>query len=389
MAAIHERRMSRQSEPREPPLCGPPRYSHAENACHVSSGVTIMTRGSSGMAGGQPPNRIPSEFSRVSSSDQNLLCGALALERGFVSRDQFIAAMRAWVVAKATPLDTILLERQFIEPDEHALLSAIVAEHSQQFAGDSAPSLAAIHLPEPVCRELEQIGDPDLTASIARLAQDSAPVRAPAASRSSITTASDAWHELPSGLDVVAPADRGPSAHTLDHSAAPRPNLESSQPVARRRTWAFAAIAILVVATIAATISAVREFERRRLAEETSHEQLEVLADERSKSQTSDDLFAQSHREAERLRQEQTRLTSSIAKLTNQQRELRDKAIALESSLETARQASRQQQEKLTAELARQSGLSQHERRCLDRARLGRMRSGRNRPRHRTFFPCL
>ena len=154
----------------------------------------------------------------------------------------------------------------------------------------------AIHLPEPVRRELEQIGDPDLTASVAHLAHDSAPVRAPAASRSSITMASDAWHELPSGLDVVAPADRGPSADTLDHSAAPRPSLESSQAVAGRRTWAFATIAILVVATIAATISAVREFERRRLAEETAHEQLQVIADERSKSQTSDGLLAQSRR---------------------------------------------------------------------------------------------
>src|SRR5438034_967380 len=42
------------------------------------------------------------------AADRNLLFGILALQMDFISRDQLIAAMNAWVLDKAKPLGQIL-----------------------------------------------------------------------------------------------------------------------------------------------------------------------------------------------------------------------------------------------------------------------------------------
>jgi hypothetical protein len=45
------------------------------------------------------------------ASDRNLLFGILALQMDFISRDQLIQAMNAWVLAKDKPLGQILQDQ--------------------------------------------------------------------------------------------------------------------------------------------------------------------------------------------------------------------------------------------------------------------------------------
>jgi hypothetical protein len=42
--------------------------------------------------------------STASSADRNLLFGILALQMDFISRDQLVAGMNAWVLDKTQPL---------------------------------------------------------------------------------------------------------------------------------------------------------------------------------------------------------------------------------------------------------------------------------------------
>ncbi|MCI0458462.1 MAG: hypothetical protein L0Z62_15970 [Gemmataceae bacterium] len=104
-----------------------------------------------------------------SNTDRNLLFGILALQMDFISRDALIAAMHAWVLEKAKPLGQILLEKGALAADEHALLEALVAKHLAKHDNGAARSLAAVSSIGSVRRELEQVADPDLHASLAQV----------------------------------------------------------------------------------------------------------------------------------------------------------------------------------------------------------------------------
>ena len=49
------------------------------------------------------------------SSDHNLLFGLLALQMDFVSRDQLLEAMNAWMLEKQMPLGEVLVRRADVE----------------------------------------------------------------------------------------------------------------------------------------------------------------------------------------------------------------------------------------------------------------------------------
>jgi serine/threonine protein kinase/tetratricopeptide (TPR) repeat protein len=131
------------------------------------------------------PEPVPSR----PAADRNLLFGILALQLDFVSRDQLIAAMHAWVLQKATPLGEVFLAQGALGRDRHALLEALVQEHLQQHGGDPEQSLAALSSLGPVRDDLRQIPDADLHASLAHLPRtrpdegDPHATRAPVAGR--------------------------------------------------------------------------------------------------------------------------------------------------------------------------------------------------------------
>ena len=74
--------------------------------------------------------------SRAGDADRNLLFGILALQMDFVTRDQLVAAMHAWVLDKSKPLADILVAQKALGPARHMLLDALVVEHLKQHEDD-------------------------------------------------------------------------------------------------------------------------------------------------------------------------------------------------------------------------------------------------------------
>src|SRR5262249_5691045 len=89
------------------------------------------------------------------------------LQMDFVSRDQLISAMNAWVLDKARPLGRVLLEQRALAADVQALLEALVDRHLAQHGGDPHHSLQALSPPGSVGAVLATLLDPDVQASLA------------------------------------------------------------------------------------------------------------------------------------------------------------------------------------------------------------------------------
>src|SRR5262245_44278061 len=100
-------------------------------------------------------------------ADRNLLFGVLALQMDFISREQLIAAVSAWVLDKARPLAEILVAQGALSDSRRALLDPLVQEHLRAHGGDPQHSLAALSSISSVRRDLEQVGDADVQASLA------------------------------------------------------------------------------------------------------------------------------------------------------------------------------------------------------------------------------
>jgi tetratricopeptide (TPR) repeat protein/tRNA A-37 threonylcarbamoyl transferase component Bud32 len=104
------------------------------------------------------------------AADRNLLFGILALQMDFISRDALIAAMHAWVLDKVKPLGQILVEGQALRPDHRDLLEALVQRHLEVHGNDAERSLASLGAHSSVQKDLAQIADADLQASLAHVA---------------------------------------------------------------------------------------------------------------------------------------------------------------------------------------------------------------------------
>jgi eukaryotic-like serine/threonine-protein kinase len=103
------------------------------------------------------------------AADRNLLFGILALQMDFISRDQLVAAMNTWVLAKSRPLGAILIEQQALGQTEHALLDALVEKHLERHGNDPEKSLAALNSAGSAREALERVADPDVQASLGQV----------------------------------------------------------------------------------------------------------------------------------------------------------------------------------------------------------------------------
>jgi tRNA A-37 threonylcarbamoyl transferase component Bud32 len=103
------------------------------------------------------------------ANDRNLLFGILAQQMDFISRDALIDALHFWVQHKHRTLGDILLERQALRPDTHALLEALVDRHLALHDNDAGKSLAALSSAASLQRDLGQVADPDVQASLAHV----------------------------------------------------------------------------------------------------------------------------------------------------------------------------------------------------------------------------
>ena len=105
------------------------------------------------------------------AADRNLLFGILALQLDFISRDQLVQAMNAWVLAKERPLADILVKRGALATADHDLLTPMVARHLAKHGGDAARSLAALSSVAPVKEALAPVADAEVQASLCHLPQ--------------------------------------------------------------------------------------------------------------------------------------------------------------------------------------------------------------------------
>ncbi len=80
-------------------------------------------------------------------SDHNLLLGVLALQLDFITSEDLIEALHAWVRAKSKPLGRLLVERKALSEERHARLEALVRERVPP-CDDLAAEVAAT-LPAP------------------------------------------------------------------------------------------------------------------------------------------------------------------------------------------------------------------------------------------------
>jgi len=103
------------------------------------------------------------------NADQQLLLGLLALQNGFITRDQLVSAFGRWTVDKSLTLDQILLEQQALDVPRQELLVALAAQHLRQHAQDPAQSLAALSSIASARFALQGFQDADLAHSLVHL----------------------------------------------------------------------------------------------------------------------------------------------------------------------------------------------------------------------------
>ena len=153
------------------------------------------------------------------ASDTNLLFGVLALQMDFITREQLVAAMQAWVFDKKKPLGEILCAQKVLAADSRQLLDALMVKHLAAHDNDPEKSLAAVSSINDVKKDLEQITDADVQASLSRVSStrpqnyDAYATVAPSTSGSSVpgSAASSASASLSMGsrFRVLRPHARG------------------------------------------------------------------------------------------------------------------------------------------------------------------------------------
>src|SRR5215212_8396769 len=87
------------------------------------------------------------------SADRNLLFGILAVQLDFVTRDQLVAGMNAWLLDKAKPLGDVLRDRGHLSADELRHLAALVEVHLNRHGNDPQQSLAALSSVPPTLKQ--------------------------------------------------------------------------------------------------------------------------------------------------------------------------------------------------------------------------------------------
>jgi serine/threonine-protein kinase len=105
-------------------------------------------------------------------ADRNLLLGIVAVQNGFISRDDLIGAMNDWVLEKRTPLENILRRRGALAEDVCRLLVTLIEKQLEMHNNDAGRSLAAVQAIGPVREELRSLADPDVQASLIHIAAD-------------------------------------------------------------------------------------------------------------------------------------------------------------------------------------------------------------------------
>src|SRR5436309_2369803 len=96
------------------------------------------------------------------SSDRNLLLAVLAVQNEFITRDQLIDGMNAWIKAKHRPLGELLHERGALDDMALGLLDALVDRRLARDGGDAEASLRSLMVGTTTLEVLASMADPDV-----------------------------------------------------------------------------------------------------------------------------------------------------------------------------------------------------------------------------------
>lgn len=102
------------------------------------------------------------------SPDQTLLLGLLAYLNQFVRREQLLEALGEWKRDKTQSLVVIFTQRGWLTAERRQLLEALAEEWLAQ-TGDAVQSLAALSSIGSIRTDLEQLGDAEISASMAQI----------------------------------------------------------------------------------------------------------------------------------------------------------------------------------------------------------------------------
>ncbi|MCA9139023.1 MAG: hypothetical protein KDB00_19760 [Planctomycetales bacterium] len=94
----------------------------------------------------------------MSSFDENLLFGVLALQNDFITRDALLAGIRIWLRDRSSPLHQVLIDLGHLTAEDRRILAPLVERHLAQHGGDAETSLAAIEAVSSLRSDLRELG---------------------------------------------------------------------------------------------------------------------------------------------------------------------------------------------------------------------------------------
>ncbi len=98
-------------------------------------------------------------------TDRNLLFGVLAFQDEYIDLAQLAAICRAWAADKSRSMPQLLVERQWLSPQEREELDRKIERKLKRFVGDAHATLGAVA--DGAVRDvLKQVNDPDISESL-------------------------------------------------------------------------------------------------------------------------------------------------------------------------------------------------------------------------------
>ena len=105
-----------------------------------------------------------------SRMERQLLLGIIAMQNGFVSQDDFLAAFRIWSEDRTQPFATVLTQQKFVDQKIAELLESLVEAHIRVHHGRTDDSLSSMTgLPEQLQVELQSMSGADLRDSLSSI----------------------------------------------------------------------------------------------------------------------------------------------------------------------------------------------------------------------------
>jgi len=104
------------------------------------------------------------------TADRHLLFGLLALQNGLINQGQLLAAFQAWTLEKRNSVADILVARGDLDAVQRNVLVALADQHLQKH-GDVEKSLAAVPANRATRSSLAELGEPEIEATLARVAR--------------------------------------------------------------------------------------------------------------------------------------------------------------------------------------------------------------------------